>query len=141
PGSLRYQRRAESGGVRSTIRMRTSASRPAGNCGGANEITVSGTVSAGGGWYSLNPIWPTRAGIVARSTAPALNTYTPGVTMNLPPSARAASALPAVTAWTANVAPRSGSVTVIGHDLLIARVTILSTLGISNGSRIGTASG
>src|SRR2546427_3188246 len=71
---------AESGGVRSITRARSSAARAARYSGAARGRTDGGRESAGGAWYSVNSIWPTRAGSVPGSTGPlALRTYTPGV--------------------------------------------------------------
>src|SRR2546422_7858199 len=53
-------------------------------------------------------------------------------TVKAPPFARVVCGLPAVTGWTVNDGPISGSVTVIGQARLIARVTILSGLGGSD---------
>jgi hypothetical protein len=90
----------------------------------------------------VKPIGPSVFGRAATSTGPvALRTYTPGVTVNLPPLAVWFSELPAVTGWAVNPGPRSGSVRVMAHGRLMARVTILSGLIGSNGSRTGTASG
>src|SRR5258705_5187506 len=125
---------AESGGARSTTRARSSTGRLTRYSGAASDSTEPGIESGGGAWYS--------ADMVLASTGPAvLRTYTPGVTVNRPAAAREGPALPAVTGCTANEAPRSGSSSVMGQARLIARVTIFSGLGGSNGSRTGTASG
>jgi len=132
----------ESGGVGSTTRARSSTSRPAGYSAAPSDCTDGGSVSGGGGWYSVKPTAPTEGGNVASSTGPAaLNTYTPGVTMNAPAAARSVRALPAAIGCTLKDVPRSGSVTVIGQARLMARVTTRSGLGGSKGSRTGTASG
>src|SRR5439155_181678 len=89
PAVGRMNSMAESGGVRSTTRARSSAGRPIRYAGETSGWTDGGRESAGGAWYSVNPIWPTRAGSVAGSTGPlALRTYTPGVTPNPPASDR-----------------------------------------------------
>src|SRR5438876_2904427 len=65
------------------MRAFSSTALPATYCGSATESTERGTLSVGGAWYSLKPRLPIRAGSVATSTGPAaLNTYTPGVTVN-----------------------------------------------------------
>src|SRR6266545_4479643 len=118
------------------MRAFSSTALPATYCGSAPESTERGTLSVGGAWYSLKPRLPIRAGSVATSTGPAaLNTYTPGVTVNRPTVARTVCELPAVIGCAENEGPRSGMVIVIGHARLSARVTILSALGGSNGSR------
>src|SRR5207249_4465750 len=82
---------ADAGGVPCTTRTRNSAGRSARYSGAASGCAAGGSESAGGAWYSVNPIWPTRAGSVPGSTGPlALRTYTPGVTANRPPSDRPA---------------------------------------------------
>src|SRR6266699_2065257 len=128
------KRVTESGGARSTTRARSSAGRPTRYSGAASDSTDAGIESGGGAWYS--------ADTVVTSTGPAaLRTYTPGVTVNWPAAAREGPALPAVIGCTVNEAPRSGSARVMGQARRIARVTIFSGLGGSNGSRTGTASG
>src|SRR2546428_3131295 len=132
---------AESGGVRSTTRALSWTLRPARYSAAANDCTDGDSESGGSAWYSAKPTAPTYAGSAATSTGPpALSTYTPGVTVNRPALARPACGLPAVIGCTVKEAPRSGSASVMDQARLIARVTTLSGLGGSNGSRTGTAS-